>query len=203
MGRGRRKGREREAQRAGAPPPLRRRLERTAANALIVSLLGMFAVDALPAATDAHAWLQVRVDPVLDVTGLWQGRWNLFAPKPKMVDVHLTAELTYADGSVHRWRSPDWRALGVLERARLFRHMEYYDTVSSGDNRAAWPALARHLARTEGRARTDGALPVRVDLYRHRVRPPPPGDLGPLDRVDGSAGVADPPELILTCWPPP
>lgn len=188
---------------AAAGPTGRARLEKGAVNVLLVSVLTLFAMDALPASTAIHAELQRDADPLLDVTGLWQGRWNLFAPEPDKVNAWISAEFTYADGSVRRWRSPDWRGQGVLRRARLFRHMEYFDGVRLDDNEQAWEALAQWLARTEGRQASGGAFPVRVDLTRHwTVIPPPPPGLGLLDRVD--AGVL--PEqraLFFTCWPLP
>lgn len=185
-----------------AAPSGRARLEKAAVNVMLVSLLTLFVIDALPASTTLHATLQQETDALLDVTGLWQGRWNLFAPEPDKVNTAISAEFTYADGSVRRWRSPDWRRLGVLRRKRLFRHMEYFDAVRQDDNDEVWGDLAQWLARTEGQA-SGGAFPVRVDLTRHAtVIPPPAPGLGLFDRVE----VGDLPEeraLFFTLWPRP
>lgn len=176
--------RQEEAARRQATPG-RARLEKAAVNALLVTLLTLFAIDALPASTRLHAWLQDATDPLLDATGLWQGGWNLFAPEPDMANTALSAEITYDDGSVHRWRSPGWRGRGVLERARLFRHMEYWDGVALDRNRAAWEPLARWLARTEARRANGARLVERVALTRHATRvAPPPAGLGLLDPVE-------------------
>lgn len=183
-------------------PSGRARLEKAAVNVLLVSLLTLFAIDALPASTELHATLQRETDAFLDATGLWQGRWNLFAPEPDKVNTSISAEFTYADGSVRRWRSPDWRALGVLRRKRLFRHMEYFDGIRQDANSQAWGALADWLARTEGRANGE-ALPMRVDLTCHTtVIPPPPPGLGLLEPID----PGDLPEqraLFFSFWPLP
>ena len=168
----------------GARSPIRQRLGRRAVNGFIVSLLTLFAIDATPAALRVHKYLQLGpVDTVLDATGLWQSRWNLFAPEPDKVNTYVSARLVFAAGATLDWRSPRWDGRPALERARLFRHMEYFDSVRMDDNRGAWDALARWLAENEGRKRR-GVLPVRVELTRHWSETPPPSGLGLLDAIE-------------------
>jgi hypothetical protein len=204
LGKKERKRLEKAARRAAVGAPSgRARLQKAAVNVMLVCLLSLFAIDALPASTALHARLQLEVDDVLDVTGLWQGRWNLFAPEPDKVNTWISAEFTYPDGSVRRWRSPDWRGLGVFERKRLFRHMEYFDNIRLSDNRKAWAALAQWLAVTEGRQASGGPLPVRVELTRHKnLIPPPPPGLGLLDRVE-LGELPDEHDVFYTCWRQP
>jgi len=50
--------------------------------------------------------LQHELDPYLDVTGLWIGGWQLFAPEPDKVNSYLSAEVRFADGKAAFIRSP-------------------------------------------------------------------------------------------------
>ncbi len=135
-------------------------------NAFIVCILNLFFIDAIPAVHLLHERAQARIDPFLDKTGLWQSRWNLFAPEPDTVNTYLGAEITYADGSFSRWRSPNWRQLTPGERFRRFREMEYYDSVRMDSNRSAWPGLAQSILK---KASSDNSnkRPVKIVLTRY------------------------------------
>ena len=127
--------------RAATPPPTR--VLGTLAFLVAASLI---VLDATPRVGPVAA-IAERIDFVMDVTGLWQGPWNLFAPDVDKVNVRITAEIRYANGLKSVWRSPDWERLSTWERFESFRFQEYIDTVRRDDSAGAWPSMARYLAR--------------------------------------------------------
>ena len=112
------------------------------------------AIDALPQYTVLHGKLKRWVDPILDVTGLWQGSWALFAPTPDHVNVRIGATLEGANGHRVVWSQPDWNAMTPWTKMRMFRQMSYYDNIWRGENSAAWPALIEWLVLHHGDGQT-------------------------------------------------
>ena len=141
-------------------------LKRRLTNLFLGAWLLLLLVDALPRTSLLHQRLKNRVDPFLDVTGLWQGSWRLFAPNPDKIDTRMTAEISYADGSTRSWQSPDWRDMSSCRKFVNFRAMEYYDTVRRNENSAAWQSLADYLARTVPAAGGSFIQPTKVKLAR-------------------------------------
>lgn len=136
-----------------------------------VLVAGLVVLDASPR-VGVLAELADDIDPVMDMTGLWQGPWNLFAPDVDKVNVRVSAEIVFANGKQTAWRSPDWEQMSVWDRFVAFRHEEYVDSIRLDDNAGAWAPLARHLART---VVPRGAGPVlHVSLTRHWAEIPPP-----------------------------
>ncbi len=151
------------------PGALKRRLISLFLGAWLLLLF----VDALPRTSLFHQRLKNWVDPFLDVTGLWQGSWQLFAPEADKIDVRMTAEIRYADGSTRLWESPDWREMSGSQKFVRFRSMEYYDNVRRNENSAAWDSLADYLARTVPAAGGPSIKPTKVTLARRWSVVPP------------------------------
>ena len=151
------------------PSALKRRLTSLGLAAWLLLLL----VDTLPRTSLFHQRLKNWVDPVLDVTGLWQGTWQLFAPEADKIDIRVTAEISYADGSTRAWESPDWREMSRWQKFANFRSMEYFDAVRRNENSPAWASLADYLARTVPAADGSSARPTKVILSRHWSLVPP------------------------------
>jgi hypothetical protein len=151
-------------------------LRRVVTNAFLVALLFLFVVDALPVEERYRA----AVDPILDVSGLWQEQWRLFAPEVDKVNTRVSAEVLFADGATASWRSPDWPSLGVWQRFTKFRQMEYFDSVRLDENRGAWPPLARYLAKTVPHPNGATSPVIEVVLSRHWATIPAPGSGPPL-----------------------
>lgn len=151
------------------PGALKRRLTSLFLGAWLLLLF----VDTLPSTSLIHQRLKDKVDPFLDVTGLWQGTWQLFAPEPDKIDVRVTAEISYADGSTRTWQSPDWRDTSSWQKFVNFRAMEYFDNVRDDDNAAAWGSLADFLARTVPAAGGSSIKPTKVKLARSWSLVPP------------------------------
>lgn len=143
------------------------KLKRYAVNAFIACIIILFTIDGMPGLLRSHALLQEKIDPVLKVTGLWQGPWNLFAPEPDKENIRVSAEVLYPDGSVFRWRSPDWKDQSRWHRFRNFRKQEYYDNARRDVNQSAWPALARHVLQLANQQHGSEFPPAQISLTRH------------------------------------
>lgn len=154
-------------------PRLPGTLKRCLTSLFLGGWLLLVCVDALPRTSLLHQRLKDWVDPFLDVTGLWQGTWQLFAPAADKIDIRVTAEISYADGSSRWWESPDWRDMSSGQKFVHFRAMEYYDTVRRDENRAAWESLADYLARTVPAAGGSSVKPTKVKLGRRWSLVPP------------------------------
>jgi hypothetical protein len=159
------------------------RRKRGAANAFIATILFIFILDSIPAYFPPHKELQRRLDPLVDITGLWQGTWKLFAPSPDKENTYVSAEIRFEDGSTHAWRSPHWGGMGAGQKIRAFRHMEYWDSVRMNDNRRAWDALGDYLARVEGKKANPTSKVTEVMLTRHWATIPAPR-VGLFERIE-------------------
>ena len=122
--------------------------QRKLTNIFLLSYLGLTLIDCLPQLSNAHRRLKLKIDPILDVTGLWQGEWPLFAPGVDRVNSRLSAEITLTDGKTLLWNSPEWQKLSWVDRFLQFRHAEYLDNLTARDNRAAQVEFLEYLART-------------------------------------------------------
>ena len=116
------------------------------------------------------------LDAYLDVTGLWQGNWQLFAPEPDKINVAVSADVTFSDGREVAWRSPDWRSLSAWQRFLLFREAEFIDNIRSDENAAGWPTFADYLGRNILHPDDPKLKPKKIVLTRHWVIIPPPDD---------------------------
>jgi hypothetical protein len=90
-----------------------------------------------------------------------------------MVEGHLAAVITTANGATIEWTWPRMADLSYWAAFRKFRYQKYEASVLDGDTDYLRPALAEYLLRLHA-----DRAPVRVDLvyYDHDV--PGPGDEG-------------------------
>lgn len=105
-------------------------------------------------------------------TGFWQ-YWDMFAPNPASVDLWGDAQVTYADGTVARYRYPRMYELGLGEKYLKERYRKFYERASQDRFRHMWPDFAQRVALLM--AKDPNNLPVRVALTRHFQQVPPPG----------------------------
>ena len=145
--------------------------QKIAANALIVFFVAMGLIDATPITSGAHARLKDAVDPILDITGLWQGDWRLFAPDPRSVTVTVSARF-FGDGVSLEWNSPNWRELSLPEKFFLVRHTKFYDGLRLDQNSGAWAAFAAYRLRQLPPSVRQGI--VRLELIRSWKETPDP-----------------------------
>ncbi len=157
-------------------------------SCFLIVLICLMLLDALPTGSKAHKSIVKKIDPVLDVTGLWQGRWRLFAPSADKVNTRLSARITFSDGSTYLWDSPSWSEMSAWQRFTQFRHMEYFDSIRTDKNSGAWDSLARYLGQKAlgqkalrqaananiKRKRQTGTALQTVVLSRHSAEIPPP-----------------------------
>ena len=123
---------------------------------------------------------RASVDAILDVSGLWQEPWRLFAPEVDKINTRVSARVVFADGAAASWHSPEWPSLSVWQRFVQFRRMEYFDSVRLDANRSAWPPLARYLAKTVPHPSGAAAAVTEVVLRREWATIPAPGSGPPL-----------------------
>lgn len=123
-------------------------------------------IDASPQYTKLHGQFKQWIDPVLDVTGLWQGTWELFGPEPDHVNVRVGALIRWKDGTKTIWYQPNWHELHSWQKARAFREMSYYDNLWRDMNSAAWEPFCEKLAEIES-AKSGGEIQS-MDLFQER-----------------------------------
>lgn len=159
-------------------------MHRLGTNLFLVALLFLLAADALPPFGRVHQQLKDAIDPLLDVTGLWQGDWGLFAPEVLKRSGRLSAEIRCANGETLVWQSPRLNTLPLTERFLRFREGEYYDTIRNDDSAGAWESLADYLARTEVARALPGTHATAITVWRHWWDVPPPGTGAPPQAED-------------------
>lgn len=138
--------------RAVEPKSLRRVFIRWFVGAALVAI----AVDTAPAFRFISP-LQSFLRPALDLTGLWQGEWPLFAPNPIVNNGWISAEffqqgnsapLLASDGKPLSWNSPIWSECNFVEKFYRFRHVNYFNRVAfRGQN--VLDDLSDYVARKE------------------------------------------------------
>ena len=115
------------------------KMKRIVTNVFILTVIVLFTIDVAPTNMYPFTYLkqlQNDIDYIMDITGLWQGQWELFSPMPLRVNVRIQAVLLYRyhpyyDGELNLvettdetnedapklpqtspeyiiWKSPDW-----------------------------------------------------------------------------------------------
>lgn len=132
-------------------------------NFILVTLLSVFAIDALPvedmeilapkflkpwlgALEENRADVYEVIQPMIYRAGLQQGVWNMYTGDyPDSSNCYYQAELFYKNGTVTEWNSPDWMEMTWWQRKMKMRLMNYYDSGESAVAAASWVAFAKHL----------------------------------------------------------
>lgn len=162
------------------PPPVpnHRSLRRTMIDLFIAGVLGLFVLDTMPCTPESVRRLMA---PLLNITGLWQGTWSLFAPIPDSRNQRLRADIAFADGSNRVWYSPDWRTQSPWQRFVGHRHSEFLEKIWEDDNSVARSGFAQDLIRREVLRKSPEVRPERVvfSVIWNDI-PPPQGAVWPL-----------------------
>lgn len=143
-------------------------------NCFLLTWLTVLVVDAAPEMGKWHKYLKENLDAYLDVTGLWQGEWQLFAPEPDKINVSITANVTFEDGREVVWESPGWRSMSAWQRFLGFREAEFIDNVRKQISSPVWPSFADYLVRNVKHPDDPELKPTMIVLTRHWVLIPPP-----------------------------
>jgi hypothetical protein len=95
-------------------------IQRQIVNLFLLVLLSAFVLDVIPTKEYQcfHFLSQIQkdLDWYLDVTGLWQGPYYLFAPTPKNQNTRISAQIVYPENSnletrIVYWKSPKWQGM--------------------------------------------------------------------------------------------
>lgn len=143
-------------------------------NCFLIVWLLVLAIDAAPEVGDWHRGVKNNLDAFLDVTGLWQGGWTLFAPDPDKINVAVQADITFSDGRETTWRSPVWRSMSTWQRFLRFREAEFIDNVRRDGNSCVWPSFANYLGRNVSHPDNPELKPTKIVLTRDWFLIPPP-----------------------------
>lgn len=130
----------------------------------------LMVLDGSPVFSETQDRIKQAIDPVMDVSGLWQGSWRLFGPSVHKQNGYIVAEFALRDGSRVRWRSPDFERRTLTDKFVQGRLPKLYDNLRRDRYRAAWRPFAEWVTR---RAELS-APPVNVSLTRAFAYVPAP-----------------------------
>lgn len=94
--------------------------------------------------------------------------WNVFAPGPRDTNAHLTAIITYADGTTRLWTYPRMERLDFFTKIAKERYRKFFNDNAAWSMPLLWPEIARYVARVSYDA--PGNPPVIVSLTRFHSR---------------------------------
>lgn len=158
-------------------PVLRLRLPMRLLLSALILFHGLAIFLWLAPASPASAGVRAVTRSYMTWSGLWQS-WGMFAPEPSRLNVYLSAQITYRDGTQRTWSFPRMNQLDLFSRyyKERYRKFEEYAHLDTFDG--LWPDMAVWIARTNDPDPDNP--PVRVALTRNWwiVPPPPPnGDI--------------------------
>ena len=141
-------------------------------NLFIVFLIFMLLIEGLPTWHHRQEDVRNRLAPFARRFGIEQNGWQLYAPIPDYWNLRIRAEITYPDGDIRQWQSPDWSAVSSWQKMRLARHINYYEFLADVESSMYWPHFADLLHRTVPRS-ADGRAPTKIQLSQHWAEVPP------------------------------
>jgi hypothetical protein len=169
-------------------------------NVFLALFLPALAIDAFHPINDFHRAVEDKLDTLLDVTGLWQGPWRLYAPDVDRMNLRLAAEIHFVDGEISTWDSPNWVELSPLQKFVEARHVNYFNHVLQRDRQTEWDGLGAYLARTVPHPkRAQVAVEAVVLKLRGAIIPDPAERVVPAEPY----AEADPPVVIYVWRAPP
>ncbi|MCA9571957.1 MAG: hypothetical protein KC656_29165 [Myxococcales bacterium] len=140
---------------------------------LAASLVVLMFVDGLPDYVPGVPTLARWIDPVLDVTGLEQTSWKLFAPQPDHMNSFVSARITWSDGTVTTWEQRPWAGRSVGRKLVEARWHKAMDNVRQDRWKGLWPTFARWIVR-QAEPPAPGVTAVEIELTRHWWMTPGP-----------------------------
>jgi hypothetical protein len=97
-------------------------IQRRIVNLFLILLLTVLTLDVIPTAEyQCFHFLgnvQDGLDYYLDFTGLWQGRYYLFAPDVRKENIRISAKIFYPNSTQVEWHSPHtkWSSMKPWEK---------------------------------------------------------------------------------------
>lgn len=114
----------------------------------VIAVTIVAVVQSIPSATNADQ-SEGPLGKAMDLAGLWQRPWSMFAPEPRRTTSWLSADLIASDNRRVEWWSPQWAYVQPAEKFIRFRHLNYYSRFQTPVNPLVVESLADHLRRTE------------------------------------------------------
>lgn len=149
------------------------KIKKALLSALIAWHLFTLFIEGIPSSTVLHDHIGQWLSPYMNFVAQHQGSFAFFAPVPDKMNLHLEAEMDYADGTKGHWRSPDWKKLTLSGKLIQCRVMKLIENVRRDDQERAWADFADYLVREE---RKSGKQVRHIEISRHWVEIPPPAD---------------------------
>lgn len=97
-------------------------IQRQLVNLFLLLLLSLLTLDVIPTAEypcfHFLAGLQDGLDCYLDFTGLWQGRYYLFAPAVRKENIRVSATIIFPNSTQVEWHLPrkKWSSMKAWEK---------------------------------------------------------------------------------------
>lgn len=133
-------------------------------------IVAVMALDALPWGVLPSDRPKEHLGELTNRCGIWQGQWMMFAPKPSVNNLWLTAKVYDSGGNeVDFWTSPYWPDESAGAKFLRFRHMNYYNRLNLPQNQVACRDFADYLGRTlaEQKGASD---PFGVELHSNKYQ---------------------------------
>lgn len=141
-----------------------------ACNTFIVLFLGAMFIKTLAFIPQSLGDL---VDPVMRVGGVDQEGWGMFAPTTDTDNFLITAEITYKDGTVATYKSPELRKLSYFRSFTSLREHEYIENVTELDKVEYWPRLKNFIAQKDSGPRPESDVKL-IKIWKQMAVIPPP-----------------------------
>jgi len=156
---------------------------------VIVAVCFLLLADMLPKRTLLHQNLVNRLDYIYDITGLWQGYWDVFAPVNTSTR-SFVAIIEYDDQSETRWHPPNPAKMSLLDKWYKYRLIEYFENL--GGEEFFSPILFRWLEQEYGRSESR-IIKITLKSYNHSVNK----DVKPiLDIIKPATTVSESPTQV-------
>jgi hypothetical protein len=153
--------------------PLQQRFESTAVGRTLISACLLVTLITLLTANLPASRLQgllLSADHEYLYAAALDQAWGVFAPDPRRQTIHVTASVTYADGSQATWQVPTRDpVIGEYTDYRWLKWAEYLISPAYSD---LWRPAALYVARTLS---TPTRRPTKVTLINRWYDLPPPG----------------------------
>lgn len=155
-------------------------LRKIGANVFIVAFLLIIAIDGIPSLGLFHDRAKSAIDPILDITGIWQGGWSVFAPSVDKKNHRIDVRIEYSDGTTVQWSTPVWKELSALDKMLRFRELEFSEQLNPESNESIRPEFARYLSNQLRPSESVEPTHIVITYAVSRIALPLQGDHQPL-----------------------
>jgi hypothetical protein len=120
--------------------------------------------------------LKARIlEPVRIFWNFWRldQNWNLYSPVIRDINFHLSAIITFEDGTKMIWQLPTMGRYSLIDRYRMERFRKWGNDVLPWKDKYKefWPDFARYVGRLFYRPNNK---PTKISLHLFRCELPPP-----------------------------